>query len=435
MTFLATLNMSSEQQQRKLDEPNPGAGRLEGGQPAGEHHSAPDDARRRGDEELLAARAALDDERQRYRDLFDFAPDAYLVTDLVGIIQEANHAAATLLDSPMPSLVGKPIATFFRLPDRQSFRSILNQLARQGRVDDWRIQLRDRRPHLSATVAVARTAGDAPTALRWLLRDVSERTLVEEQIRNLNEELDRRVRERTAELEQALAAKDEFLGLVSHELKTPITTIMGNAEVLYNHIDQIDAVSRSDALADIRQEADRLHHIIDNMLVLARLGRDQQVVREPVMLQRVIKELAERHRGEHPERRVILVLDPDLPPADAAPLYVSQVLRNLLSNAEKYSPLDEPIEVSVVLAGGEVEVRVLNHGTSIPPDEVDMLFRPFYRSPRTAEQAPGVGIGLSVCKRLIEAQDGRIWASARPGGGMEIGFSLPVEFEAPDDTT
>ncbi|HEY8172541.1 MAG TPA: ATP-binding protein [Dehalococcoidia bacterium] len=390
---------------------------------------------RRQNEELLAARSAIDAQRQRYKELFEAAPDAYLVTDLEGAVLEANHAAGELLGIAIPFLVRKPLIVFFRLEDRQEFRHVLTRIMHEGSVKDWRLQLRDRSGYpryVSATVALAHPEGPGTMTLRWLLRDISEQVSTEEEILQLNETLEERVRERTVELEQANAAKDDFLGMVSHELNTPITTIMGNAEVLSRRIEQIDAKSRAAALADIRGEAERLHHIIDNMLVLARLSRGQEIGLEPLMVQHLVREVIDRHQREHPNRLIDADIQHDLPPVLSAPVYTRQVLSNLLSNAEKYSPPSLPIEVEACVIGEEVEVAVRDHGNGLTEDEIAEIFTPFYRSPRTASHAPGIGIGLSVCKRLIEAQGGRIRVQGRPGGGLEVAFALPLDHEFDD---
>jgi two-component system sensor histidine kinase KdpD len=120
---------------------------------------------------------------------------------------------------------------------------------------------------------------------------------------------------------------------------------------------------------------------------------------------------------------------------DAAPVYADQILRNLLSNAEKYSPPDAPINVSVVADDEETLVCVSDHGAGVPSDEMGHLFTPFYRSASTEHAAPGAGIGLAVCKRLVEAQGGRICAEPREGGGMTFCFSLRAIEESAGDST
>jgi len=118
-----------------------------------------------------------------------------------------------------------------------------------------------------------------------------------------------------------------------------------------------------------------------------------------------------------------------LPTVVADPTYVEQVVRNLLSNAAKYGGAGAQIEVHAELEEDEVAVRILDTGPGFPADESDRLFELFFRSPTTAGQASGAGIGLFVCARLIGAMGGRIWARPRPEGGAEFGFSLRVMAE------
>ncbi len=235
------------------------------------------------------------------------------------------------------------------------------------------------------------------------------------------------------ELKKANAAKDEFLGLVSHELKTPITTIYGNAEVLRRRLDRLDDESRVSALDDISNEAERLHRIIDNLLVLARLERGQEISSEPMLARRIVDRVVADHRRRFPHRTVRVEADENSQPITGEPVYVEQVVRNLLSNAEKYSPATEPIDVRIQAAGDMLEVSVLDRGHGFAAEEADLLFTPFYRSPATSDRAGGFGIGLAVCKRLIEAQAGTMWARQRPGGGSDIGFALRAADDTLDD--
>jgi PAS domain S-box-containing protein len=238
-------------------------------------------------------------------------------------------------------------------------------------------------------------------------------------------------RQTAHELRVANAAKDEFLGLVSHELKTPITTILGNAEVLERRFENIEPESRAAALSDIRGEAERLHRIIDNLLVLARLEQGKTLEREPMLVRRVVDLVVTAHRRAFPLREIIVRFDLPPTPVLGSPQYLEQTLRNLIGNAEKYSPRDRPITVAASREGSDFVVRVLDEGPGVREEEIASLFTPFYRSGATAAMAHGVGIGLAVCKRLIEAQGGRVWAARRSaGGGSEFGFALPIVTDA-----
>jgi signal transduction histidine kinase len=236
------------------------------------------------------------------------------------------------------------------------------------------------------------------------------------------------------ELRQANAVKDEFLGLVSHELKTPITTILGNAEVLRKRAALLDEADRVIALTDIQDEASRLQNIIDNMLVLARLETAQRIDLEPVLIHRLVLNVADRHMQRNPHRTVHVRYDDALPPVIGSSTYVEQVVANLLSNAEKYSSMQAPIDIGVARDGARMVVTVSDRGVGVPPNELERVFTPFYRSPGAANYAQGFGIGLAVCKRLIEVQHGRIWAEACPDGGTCFSFELPIAGDEPPDS-
>jgi PAS domain S-box-containing protein len=260
---------------------------------------------RQQNEELMEARINLEFERERFRELFDFAPDAYLVTDMHGVISDANLAAEDLFRRPRRTLLRKPLRLFVPVDDKTPFYTILEQLGRSGRVEDVQLTISPQPrelAHLSVSARVYPRNGAPPEGIRWQLRNITERFMREEEIRHLNADLEDRVRERTAELTRANAAKDEFLGLISHELKTPITVIGGNAEALSRHGDALTPDQRAAALADVRDEADRLHRIIDNLLVLARLERGQEIGREPLRLDLLVTARARDHRTHFPTR-------------------------------------------------------------------------------------------------------------------------------------
>lgn len=229
-----------------------------------------------------------------------------------------------------------------------------------------------------------------------------------------------------AEARAANEAKDEFLGLISHELKTPITTIRGNAEILARHRKRLDDDALESALRDIDEASERLTDIIDSLLLLARIERGVVPESEPVLICRLVNRVAEEHMRRYRHRRVIVRSDGYAGPVDGSALYLEQILVNLLSNAEKYSGPHEPIEVEIKRTADEVCVTVLDRGPGINEAEVERLFEPFYRGKDILVQAPGVGVGLAVCRRLMEAQGGSMWAAARPGGGSEFSFCLPV---------
>lgn len=222
--------------------------------------------------------------------------------------------------------------------------------------------------------------------------------------------------------------RDAFLGVLSHELRTPITTIMVGVDLLRSS----DGVRRSarvrGLVAGIDADATRLNRIVADLLVLTRSERGAlEATGEPVLVHRVIRDVVEREREAWPDAEIVLNVPDDLGPVEAEPTYVEQIIRNLLSNALKYgrSP-GKPIEASVTQEGDRIAVRVLDRGVGFAPGETDRLFTLFYRNPKAVAAAPGAGIGLYVCRLLAEAMHGTVWARPRPGGGAEFGFTLPL---------
>jgi signal transduction histidine kinase len=226
---------------------------------------------------------------------------------------------------------------------------------------------------------------------------------------------------------QVRAQHEAFLGILSHELRTPITTIYAGSKVLAR-AEPLDEHTWRELATDVSAEAEHLYRLVEDLLVMARLERDGlQLANEPLLLQRVLSAAIRLEKARWPQMRIALSGPVDLPAVAGDATYVEQVARNLLSNAAKYSPADGEIEVRLGVEGNEgdeITVRVLDRGDGFASGEADDLFELFYRSPATAAQASGAGIGLFVCRRLVAAMGGRIWARPRPRGGAEFGFAL-----------
>lgn len=234
------------------------------------------------------------------------------------------------------------------------------------------------------------------------------------------------IRDVTATVEAELQ-RDAFLGVLSHELRTPITTIMGGVALLQKAPIAKDDQSL-DLLEDIDAESTRLHRIVEDLLVLTRSERGAlEIDAEPVLIHRIVKSVVERARLDAPDVEIRLVAADNIAPVEAEPTYVQQIVRNYLSNALKYGRTPgAPIEVVVAQAGDVIETRVLDRGAGLSPGDTERLFGLFYRNPKAIASAPGAGIGLYVCRLLAEAMSGKTWAKARQGGGAEFGFALPL---------
>jgi PAS domain S-box-containing protein len=248
-----------------------------------------------------------------------------------------------------------------------------------------------------------------------VLVDVTERTKAEKALRDAAEAL-----------RASNAVKDEFLGLVSHELRTPVTTIFGNARLLRDKGDRLAEDARESMIGDIAHDSERLLGIIENMLLLTRLEAGPQPELEPNVLAHVVRKAVHSFGRRHPGRRVTMTAEPQHLIVEADRTYIELLVENLLANADKYSAQGTDVEVEVRVRDAEAQVVVLDRGIGLSDVELAQIFSPFYRSEKAKRQANGIGIGLAVCKRVAEAQGGRMWVRPREGGGSEFGFALPL---------
>jgi len=234
------------------------------------------------------------------------------------------------------------------------------------------------------------------------------------------------LRERIKALEQTVKERDLLVAIVSHELRTPLTTIFGNASILQRRLEEMDADSRTRAIGDIRQDAERLNGLVENMLLLARAGIQAPVPTEPVLVGKVLSEVVSAHGRQFSNRLIVVAVKPKVLMANGQPDYIRQVAQNLLSNAEKYSPAGSQIDVRASRLRNEVVIAILDRGSGVTSAESEIIFQPFYRSDRTSTKVSGAGIGLTVCKLLVQSQSGRIWMRPRRGGGSVFSFTLPA---------
>jgi len=223
--------------------------------------------------------------------------------------------------------------------------------------------------------------------------------------------------------------RDAFIGVLSHELRTPITSIFGGSKVLLRDSGDVSDEVQREILQDLADESERLNRMVENLLVLARVERGVPLSgQEPVLLQRLLPRIVADESRQWPGLELRLVVPDTIPTVAGDESYIDQVLRNLISNAGKYGPEKGTVIIDVRPADrdGFVEVAVLDEGDGIDQAESGRLFELFFRSERASSKTAGSGIGLFVSRHLVAGMGGRMWAVARRGGGSEFGFSLPT---------
>lgn len=259
------------------------------------------------------------------------------------------------------------------------------------------------------------------TAFFWAFAD--QAAAVIERARLRQESLQVEVLRRTDTLRAAL------LSSVSHDLRTPLSSIKAAASSLLQDDVQWDEEARRSFALSIERQADRLNRLVENLLDMSRIeGGALKPEKEwyPVneLIHDVLGQMAPLLQG----RVVETHLPDDLPPVKLDYLEIDQVLTNLIENALRYTPAQSVIEISAQAGDGKVEISVADRGSGIPPDEIDHIFDKFYRVKAMdgSARSSGSGLGLAVSKGLVEAHGGRIWAENRPGGGAVFRFTLPT---------
>ena len=364
-------------------------------------------------------------------------------------IVAANRAMAAMVLRPADTLVGESFDTLLSAPSRILFQThIYPALKADGRVEEAFITLTSGSGDtIPVLFNASRTAGSEPPMydaliVRILARarweaDLLAATRALEAERTASQLLARELAAtaddlaaRYAEAQRNREFRDAFVGVISHELRSPITTIYGMSQLLRRRHQSMEPENVTRHLGDIEAESDRLGRLIEDLLVLSRAeGGGLLVASDPIAIGHVVRVAVTGERRRSKGHEIVLDVARALPVALGEDLYVEQVVRNYLSNAVKYSPSGTTIRVEVTSESHGVAVRVIDAGPGLREESSERLFELFYRAPDAIGQKPGAGIGLFVCRELIKAMGGRVWAApaAAPAKrGAEFGLWLPV---------
>jgi two-component system sensor histidine kinase KdpD len=219
--------------------------------------------------------------------------------------------------------------------------------------------------------------------------------------------------------------RNALLATLSHDLRTPLTAIVGLSSAVLTQLEAAPAAQRALA-ADLHEEAHRMSGMVSNLLHMARLqSGNVQLNRQWQTLEEVVGAALRATSRVLGSRRVEVSLPEDLPLLRFDAVLLERVLVNLFDNAAKYTPPESPIAIGATADGDKVRVWVDDLGPGIPTGKEDRIFERFTRGERDPSR-PGTGLGLALCRAIIEAHGGRIWAENRPGGGARFAFTLPL---------
>jgi signal transduction histidine kinase len=236
--------------------------------------------------------------------------------------------------------------------------------------------------------------------------------------------------------EDAARLKEEFLSSAAHDLRTPLTVVLGQSELLERRR-QRDPTAPVDpaSVARIVREARRLRDLVSELLDAQRLEQGRVVMDlEPADLRQIVEAVRERHAEQGAMVRVTGSDHPLVSSVDRP--RVEQVVENLVENARKYGPAADAPEIAIGSSDGAARIAVIDHGVGIPEAERERIFERFFRASNVQNVTDtGLGLGLYICRRIVEAHGGRIWHEPTPGGGSTFVVSLPLDHGSPAEAS
>ena len=392
------------------------------------------------DEASSGAAATAD---PHFAEILEIADDAIITVNAAQAITMFNRGAERIFGYKVDEALGRPLEIL--LPDRfrSSHRGLVEGFAvapDAARVMAERREIYGRRKDGSefpAEASIAKLALDTGLVFTVILRDVTARKAAEAALQRAHDELEIRVRERTAELRdsnrrlaqqarelaRSNADLEQFAYVASHDLQEPLRMVASYTQLLVRRYrGRIDA-DADDFLNFIVDGALRMQRLINDLLAFSRVGTRGREL-EPTPLAAVMQRVLANLKAGIDESRAVISVD-ELPTVWADATQMELLLQNLVGNAIKFHGAAPPaIRIAAQRGDGEWQLSVADQGIGIDPQYAERIFVIFQRL-HTAADYPGTGIGLAICKRIVERHGGRIWVSSEPGRGSSFCFTLP----------
>jgi PAS domain S-box-containing protein len=367
--------------------------------------------------QLARQNALLNASERRFREVFAGAPAGMAIVAADGRIVSANGALCGIARTDEDAIVGSHFTDFVAPADREEYAARFAAVGANGTASprDWRFTAADG-SEVWAEVSASAFVDDGSQMLVVHVQDVTA-------ARRLRQEL----AERNEQLEQADRLKDELISIVSHDLRTPLTSIMGYLELALEESDDGTADDRRDFLLVAQRNSERLHRLVEDLLFVSRVKSGRAGLDlEQADVGRIARDAVENALPTASTAGIVLASECERDVvASVDPHRVSEAIENLLSNALKFTPPGGRVDVRVTGDAETVTIRVSDTGVGVAEDDLDHLFDRFFRT-ASAEGVPGAGLGLSIVKAIVEAHGGEIAVDTAEGEGTTFRVYLPL---------
>lgn len=380
-------------------------------------------------EELRNMRGLLEESRDRYADLYDFAPVGYLMLDVRGTIMDINLTGATLLGQERTRVLALPLSRYTADEDLPKLRQYLNDCWKTPNAVSTELRLNVKsRPDLIVQL-ISTTHHDLPTGrptLRTTMLDITERKQAEEHVRELNGAAERRSQELEAANREVEMTQHELGALVysvSHDLHVPIAQMEELADALIEDYGPELSETVTHIAQLVRENAREANRLAHALLVLSR-AEQQPARKEMIAMRRLVDQAIHELEAQEPDRHMEIAVG-ELSGAEVDPALFQQVWTNLISNAWKFTARQDKPRIEIGMCQDD-DVRVYfvkDNGAGFDMAEAGRLFRAFQRL-HHAEEFPGAGLGLAISERIIRRHGGRVWADAKAGEGATFYFTI-----------
>lgn len=383
----------------------------------------------------MRAQQKLQESEERSRLMIQGVRDyAIFMLDPQGMVATWNEGAERIKQYSSEEIIGKSMKTFYSEEDLKAKKPEmeLEVATAVGRFEDegWRVRKDGTRFWANVIITAVRNSSGKLMGFSKITRDLTERKNAEEKLKELNDGLEKKVQDRTQELETAVKSRDEFLSLASHELKTPLTTLKLQNQLRRKTLEKqgiapFTQEKLNKIIVDDERQVDRLTRLVDDMLDITRLNVGKLSLRkEACNLTDLTKDVIDRFMSQFEATKTEVTFEADDAIGNWDPHRIDQVVTNLITNALKYGP-GKPLQIRIRNHSNKTLLEVQDHGKGIDPKDHDRIFQQFERAIH-ANEVSGLGLGLFIVKQIILAHGGKIWVESSLGEGSNFKVELPL---------